>query len=89
MVVPVETESTFEPGNPKILFEGQYGDLEFQGYPFTFWDIHPNGKKFLMMKPPAATTAESIEEEGAAIPRPKIIVVVNWFEELKERVRVE
>jgi hypothetical protein len=41
--------------------------------------IHPDGKRFLMMKDvePAGKPAET--------PR-KINIVLNWFEELKQRV---
>jgi len=51
----------------------------------TPWDIHPDGKRFLMIKPPASTGAAP----AAAGPRPKINIVVNWFEELKQRVPVK
>jgi len=73
MAVPVETISDFKPGKPKVLFRGsyfrpaQYGDI-------IFWDIDPNGKRFLILK-----------EVAAQAPR-KINIVVNWFEELKQRV---
>jgi hypothetical protein len=43
-----------------------------------------------MVKPPATTAAESSAGESAAsAPQPKIIVVLNWFEELKERIPVD
>ena len=45
---------------------------------YTPWDISPDGKRFLMMKE-AGTAAAA---EG---PR-KINIVLNWFEELKQRV---
>jgi len=49
------------------------------------WDIHPDGKRFLMIKPPtSASTAPP-----AAGPRPKINIVLNWFEELKQRAPVK
>jgi hypothetical protein len=67
----VETEPAFKPAKPKVLFKGTY----------LSWDISPDGKRFLMIKPPASTGAASAEGE----PR-KITVVVNWFEELKQRV---
>jgi len=38
-----------------------------------------------MMKPPASTGAAS----AAAIPRSKINIVLNWTEELKQRVPVK
>ena len=83
MAVEVETEPTFKNGKPQTLFRG------FQNDPYTIWDIHPNGTKFLMMKPLETTKAESTQEESTPAPQPKIIVVVNWFDELKERVPVD
>jgi Tol biopolymer transport system component len=45
------------------------------------WDISPDGKRFLMVKEPS--TASS----GGG-PR-KINIVLNWLEELKQRVPVK
>jgi len=45
-------------------------------------DIHPDGKRFLMMKPPDASSKEKS-------PKPKMVVVTNWTEELKQRVPVK
>ena len=85
MAVEVATEPTFKRGNPKILFRGTYFSSNAQNIVLTPWDIHPNGKKFLMIKPAASTgTAPT-----AASPQPKITIVVNWFEELKQRVPVK
>ena len=83
MAVAVEMEPNLRFGTPKELFRGKYlfpldADLSQQ----TMWDIHPDGKRFLMIK---TFTTESTE--GAQ--RPKINIVLNWFEELKERVRVD
>jgi serine/threonine-protein kinase len=75
MAVPVETEPDFKPGKATVLFRGT-----FPGYPgvdspdFTYWDISPDGKRFLMLKPSAAEA------------RRKINIVLNWLEELKQRV---
>jgi hypothetical protein len=84
MAVSAKTEPSFSMvGIPQILFRGTY---ILQG-PFgegTPWDISTDGKRFLMMKMPASTGTESM----AAGPR-KFIIVLNWFEELKERVPVE
>jgi len=85
MAVEVETEPTFKRGNFKILFRGTYFSSRMIKNMTTPWDIHPNGQKFLMIKPPASTDAAPT---GAA-PQPKINVVVNWFEELKQRVPVK
>jgi serine/threonine protein kinase/Tol biopolymer transport system component len=84
MAVDVETDPTFKRGNPKTLFRGTYSSTAIQNSVTTPWDISPDGKKFLMIKPPASAAAPT-----AASPRPKIIVVVNWFEELKQRVPVK
>jgi Tol biopolymer transport system component len=85
MAAEVETEPTFKHGNPKILFRGTYFSTTAQKIVLTPWDIHPNGKKFLMIKPPASAGAAST----AAGPQPKITIVLNWFEELKQRVPVK
>jgi len=82
MAVEVKTDPTFKRENPKTLFRGTYVSVNVIKNVSTSWDIHPDGKKFLMIKPPASTSATPT---GVA-PQPKIIVVVNWFEELKARV---
>ena len=70
IAVPVETEPTFKPGKPTILFRGPYS----HNLPdWSTWDISPDGKRFLMLK--------SADENTH-----KIVVVLNWFEELKQRV---
>ena len=48
----------------------------------TFWDISPDGKRFLTLKDAASTPS------AAAGPR-KINIVLNWLEELKQRVPVK
>jgi serine/threonine protein kinase len=79
VAVKVETEPTFKPGLPETLFQGPY--YQFPGCP---WDIHPIDKRFLMAKPSTAGGSEA-----AVATRPKIIIIRNWFEELKERVPVD
>ena len=75
MAVPVlDTEPTFRAGNAESLFEQQYATyLERRNY-----DIAPDGR-FLMIREGAATDAGTAEQ---------LVVVLNWFEELKERVPV-
>jgi serine/threonine protein kinase len=81
MAVAVETKSTLSFGTPKVLFRNtNLGLTMTSGTP---WDIHPDGKRFLMMKPPGASPST---EAG---PRPKITIVMNWLEELKQRVPVK
>jgi serine/threonine protein kinase len=79
MAVDVETKPIFDYGTPKVLFQSKYVGFAFAtGTP---WDIHPDGKRFLMMKP-------TVTPDAAVGQQLKIIVVTNWFEELKERVPV-
>jgi serine/threonine-protein kinase len=71
VAVPVQTEGGFSLGRAQALFEDVYvTDNNCRTY-----DIHPDGKRFLMMK--------RIEED---IPLTELIVVENWFEELRRRV---
>jgi Tol biopolymer transport system component len=84
MSVAVETAPIFKPGNPKFLFKGTNISSNDPTAERTTWDIHPNGKKFLMLKPPGSSSTTSAEPG----PR-KIIVVTNWFEELKQKVPVK
>jgi len=78
MAVAVEAGPTLRFGTPKILFKNtNLGSALFAGTP---WDIHPDGKRFLMIKTPRRGSSE----EGWA--KPKITIVLNWTEELKQRV---
>ena len=80
MRVAVETEPTFKKGTPEELFRGTYVGY----YPADFpWDIHPDGNRFLMIKTTAATDVATVGQQ------PKINIVLNWDEELKERVPVD
>ena len=65
---------SFTAGAPRLLFEGSYLPT-----PATFpnYDVSPDGQRFLMFKAPEETTAPT-----------QINVVLNWFEDLKQRVPV-
>ena len=77
MAVAVETKPTFSLGIPKTLFRSMcVGPTVGEGTP---WDISPDGKRFLMMKEPGSPASAG----GAPL---KINIVLNWFEELKQRV---
>ncbi|MDA2931441.1 protein kinase, partial [Acidobacteria bacterium AH-259-O06] len=69
MVVRIETEPTFVPGSPEVIFTGAY-----ISHPSRYYDISPDGQRFVMIK-----EAEQAEESSA---RTQLIVVENWFEEL-------
>ena len=79
MAVEVETEPSFLPGTPKVLFR----ESHFLSFVFG-WDISPDGNQFLIVKP--ATMAD---DKTANHTSPRINVVLNWFEELKQRVPVD
>jgi len=74
MVVSIQTQDqTLNLGNPRILFEGRYvSHSSTPGY--QYYDISPDGKRFLMMK------------EDTAVEQSQINVILNWFEELKRLV---
>ena len=77
MVVAVETDPAFSLGTSRNLFRSVYAGLGgMSGIP---WDISPDGKRFLMMK-------ESLPVAPAEGGPGKINVVLNGFEELKQRV---
>jgi Tol biopolymer transport system component len=73
MVVDIATQPGFSAGKPRMLFEGPYRPTvtTIQNY-----DLSPDGQRFLMLKP--------TESAGAA--PAQINVVLNWFEELKQKV---
>ena len=86
MAVSVRTDPSFSiVGIPRILFRGTY--VQVTGLEGTPWDISPDGKRFLMMKPPAPATGAP--PAAAAHGPKKINIVINWFEELKQRVPVK
>ena len=64
-------DSSLVVGTPETLFDSRHavGDRRF-------FDMTPDGERFLMMTSSAETVTQSIH------------VVLNWFEELTERVPV-
>ncbi len=76
MVVPVDTEPTFKVGKPEELFEGSYSTSAVTPGQLQYFDISPDGKRFLMITEDQQETAQ-------------INVVLNWFEELKRLVPTE
>jgi serine/threonine protein kinase len=69
MVVLVETEPSLKLGMPERLFEKPY----LFDSRVTQYDIHPDGKRFLMVKSEESTSN-------------KINIVLNWFEALKDKI---
>jgi len=78
MVVAIGGDPTSLVGSPEVLFEGPYWT---QRTGSRRYDIAPDGQRFLMIK-------EVGESDDTAAP-PSIIVVQNWFEELKRLVPTE
>jgi serine/threonine-protein kinase len=73
IAVPVQTTPHFTVGNPTKLFEGPY----FSSLPARVFDVSLDGRKFLMIKDP---------QLGDQPNYASMVVVLNWFEELKARV---
>ena len=72
MAVPISTEPSFTPGQPRRLFESDLlrGQALWRGY-----DVFPGGQRFVTFAP---------SEDGNTAPT-TIRVVQNWFEEFKDR----
>jgi eukaryotic-like serine/threonine-protein kinase len=73
------TGSTFRAGNPARILEKQYyAGFTPLGVDLRGYDVSLDGQRFLMIK-------ENAEDEGNGTPA-SMVVVLNWFEELKARV---
>ena len=70
MAVAIETQPALRVANPRALFEEHY----YAGVEPSY-DVSQDGQRFLMLK-------ESLEHPAAT----QLIVVLNWFEELKRLV---
>jgi eukaryotic-like serine/threonine-protein kinase len=81
MAAPVRTNPSFSFETPKPLFHGIYvsSNVTLGSFDLNPWDISLDGKRFLMMK-------ESASGAGGEGPR-RIYIVLNWLEELRQRVR--
>jgi serine/threonine-protein kinase len=75
MVVSVETSPAFRAGNPQQLLPGPY----FSNLGNRTYDVSADGQRFLMVKRAGPSTAAP----------DRIVVVDNWFEELKRRVPIK
>ena len=75
MAVPVQTEPSFTPATPEVLFEDDY--LLGTGGGRTY-DVAQDGQRFLMVKEGGGA------EDTSALA--SLTVVQNWFEELRRLV---
>jgi eukaryotic-like serine/threonine-protein kinase len=73
MAVDISTLPSFTAGKPHMLFQGPYVPT-----PLTFpnYDVSADGRRFLMLKSNGQAQAAATQ----------INVVLNWFEELKQKV---
>jgi serine/threonine-protein kinase len=73
MTAAVQSQTSFSAGSPTKLFEGSsYGWTLTVG---RHYDVAPDARRFLMIKQPSGRSEAD-----------RLIVVENWFEELKARV---
>ncbi len=77
MAVDTTIEPTFSSGKPRVLFQGQYESTIY----IRSYDVTPDGERFLLIK----------RDENDPVSRrvTHLNVVLNWFDELKQRVPVE
>ena len=73
MAVDITTEPTFQAGTPRVVLEE--GFRLVAGTQGANYDVSPDGQRFLMV-------------QGGEANLTQLNVVLNWFEELKERVPV-
>jgi Tol biopolymer transport system component/predicted Ser/Thr protein kinase len=74
MAVDIATQPGFAAGKPRMLFEGPYLPT---GTTIQNYDVSPDGQRFLMLK---------ADEQTSSSAPTQIVVVQNWFEELKQKV---
>jgi serine/threonine-protein kinase len=72
MAVSVDA-ATGAVGPPRVLFSGRYPDNPGWTRPRSY-DVTPDGNRFLLTKLPGEQ------------PRPQVMMVLNWFEELRSKV---
>ena len=72
VAVEVETEPTFSPGRSTVLFSAVEFGRNVNNHPM--YDVTPDGERFIMIR------------QGGGDVRGSLILVQNFFEELKERV---
>ncbi len=74
MAVSIENEGGFKPGDPRPLFEAPFDEA---GAPYANYDVSEDGSEFVMVR----------TDEGREAKR--LVVVTNWFSELREQVPLQ
>ena len=77
MAVPIGSGTELALGRPEVIIQGSYATPLNTG---RHYDVSPDGQRFLLLRD-AGDTSEDVAS-------PQIILVQNWFEELKDRVPV-
>jgi hypothetical protein len=77
MSVPVQTSLNLSAGKPRMLFD--WPTIRETGLARTY-DVSRDGKEFLMIKDARRA------DHATTLPAENIVVVLNWTEELKQRV---
>lgn len=75
--LPVELQPTFKPGTALRLFKNDGYTGRGRQISARTYDLSPDGQRFLMIK---------VQPEAAGASGPTLMVVLNWFEELKRTV---
>ncbi len=76
MAMPIETGPNLQAGIAETLFD----PAAFLASPsFRHWDVSPDGRRLLMIRRTGAATSDGQSE---------IVLILNWFEELKRLVPV-
>jgi dipeptidyl aminopeptidase/acylaminoacyl peptidase len=79
MVVDTRTQPSFSAGKPRMLFEGPYISNAPHGATSADYSVRGDGQRFLMFKE---------KEQPQSVALTSINVVLNWVEELKQKVPV-
>jgi len=75
-VVAVDTRSAFVPGAVEVLFDTVRYAAD--GFGASVFDVAPDGQKFLMLEPMTSADGAATSSE--------IVLVQNWFTELRRLV---
>ena len=79
LAVPIQTDPTFARGTATVVMDGDYRLTTSLGP--RAYDIDPSGERFLVVKPTGALGSDSRS-------LPSLTFVLNWHQELLERVPI-
>jgi hypothetical protein len=75
MAVSVSAELGFTLGQPQALFASP--DIDVTSFSAQRYAVSADGQRFLTVTP--------VEDQDQALEQPKIHVVLNWYEEFRDR----